>query len=265
MGNNKMIGDIMLTNRGFDDLNPLLCGTEPCEPGHCHGPAVRTYYLLHYVLSGEGVFYRKEECHRVTAGGFFLIRPEEVTTYIADERTPWHYVWIGFQGKSAALLNEAPPTGTLPKSVFTELHDAITNGFAEWGTGREFYLSSILHRILAELSATKPSAPHYARRAENYIRTMYMQDISVEKIATSLSLNRRYLSRLFKARYGVTMQNYLVSVRLEAAAKLLTAGYTVAESAQLCGYHDPFHFSKMFHRHYGVWPRDYAAESEDPT
>ena len=74
-----------------------------------------------------------------------------------------------------------------------------------------------------------------------------------------------FVARLFKARYGVTMQDYLISVRLEAAAKLLSSGYTVAESALLCGYRDPFNFSKMFHRQYGISPRDYAAESGKNT
>jgi AraC family transcriptional regulator of arabinose operon len=159
------------------------------------------------------------------------------------------------------MLDTLPsPVGKLSRATMQELYQAARTDFPGWEGAREEYVTSMLHRIVAEMLANRQSHAHYARRAQNYIRTMYMQDISVESIAESLSLNRRYLSRLFKERYGVTMQDYLVSVRLEAAAKLLLEGYTVSESAQLCGYRDPFNFSKMFHRHYGTSPREYAAE-----
>ena len=62
--------DIVLTNRKFEDINPLFCGTEACEPSHKYGPAVRRYYLLHYVLSGEGVFEGQDGVWRVSAGEF---------------------------------------------------------------------------------------------------------------------------------------------------------------------------------------------------
>ncbi len=42
------------------------------------------------------------------------------------------------------------------------------------------------------------------------------------------------------------MQNYLIHTRLSRAAQLLARGYTVAESAAICGYSDSFNFSKMF-------------------
>lgn len=255
--------DIVLTNRKFEDINPLFCGTEACEPSHKYGPAVRRYYLLHYVLSGEGVFEGQDGVWRVSAGEFFLIRPGEITTYTADEHEPWQYVWIAFDGRCAALLDDASPVGRLPRAIFSELHDALVQNFAEFGNGREFYLASLLHRIFAELHSARPSSPHYASRAKSYISAMYMQDISVESVADTLSLNRRYLSRLFRERYGVTMQEYIVSVRLEAAAKLLSDGYSVGESARLCGYRDQFNFSKMFRRRYGVSPKEYAYKAKE--
>ena len=49
----------------------------------------------------------------------------------------------------------------------------------------------------------------------------------------------------------------------EAAAKLLSDGYSVGESARLCGYRDQFNFSKMFRRRYGVSPKEYAYKSKE--
>lgn len=248
-----------LLDRRMKDLNPLLYGTEQCAPRHRHGPAVRPYYLLHYVLSGKGTFYTRGEEYVVSAGEFFLICPEEVTTYEADAQDPWQYVWLGFEGELATQLNGLEiPVGKLPPQIFEELLEAGEDDFSEWEGAVEQYIASTLHRILAELLAHRTARAHYARRAETYIRTRYMQDITIEEIADALSLDRRYLSRLFKKRYGVTMQEYLVNTRLNRAAELLRAGHTVNESAALCGYSDISNFSKMFHRRFGVSPGAYA-------
>lgn len=258
--------DFILVDRGASDLNPLVLGAEMCEPGYRFGPTVRPYFLLHYVLSGRGHFFLAGQEYAIEAGQYFLIPPGEAGTYEADREEPWHYFWIHFTGNVANRLTALPsPVGSLSRATMTELYQAAKNNFPGWEGAKEEYVTSILYRIVAEMLVNRPSHSHYARRAQNYIRTMYMQDISVEEIAASLSLNRRYLSRLFKTRYGITMQEYLVNVRLEAAARLLEEGYTVGESAQLCGYRDAFNFSKMFHRRYGVSPRAYAAERGKKT
>ena len=54
------------------------------------------------------------------------------------------------------------------------------------------------------------------------------------------------------------IQEYLVSVRMENAAKFLLDGYSVSETCDLCGYKDRSNFSKMFYARYGVWPSAYA-------
>ena len=250
-----------LLDRGMKDLNPLIYGMQQCAPCHRYGPAVRPYYLLHYVLSGKGVFYARGQEYAVGAGEFFLICPEEVTTYEADAQEPWEYLWLGFDGElAAALKNLERPVGKLPPRIFEELLEAGEDDFSEWEGAVEQYIASALHRILAELLSHRAARAHYARRAETYIRTRYMMNITVEEIADALSLDRRYLSRLFKKRYGVTMQEYLVNTRLSRAAELLHEGHSVTESAMLCGYADLSNFSKMFRRRFGVSPGAYATK-----
>ena len=42
--------EILLVNRKFSDLNPLITGTEECSPSHSWA-GVRNYTLIHYVVS----------------------------------------------------------------------------------------------------------------------------------------------------------------------------------------------------------------------
>ena len=99
----------------WHSLVPLNYGYEACSPGHSFGPAVRHYHLLHYVLEGEGTFYKGDRAYPVEAGDVFVILPEELTTYRGSVETPWTYVWVGFRGEETPDFLEragaAPPTG----------------------------------------------------------------------------------------------------------------------------------------------------------
>jgi len=59
-------------------------------------PAVWEYYLIHYVVSGHDVFEAQEKSFRLSAGDMFLIRPGQLSKYIADENQPWHYMGGAF-------------------------------------------------------------------------------------------------------------------------------------------------------------------------
>lgn len=251
--------EIYLVNREMKDLNPLTYGIMQCRPGYRYGPMVRPFYLVHYVLSGKGIFYKDEGAYPVKAGEFFMILPGEVTSYEADREDPWKYLWLYFEGETAKRLeNLESPVGPLPRAMFDDLIAAGNNSFSEWGGVTEEYIAAILHRMIAEIFIHRSPHSHHARRAETYIRTRYSDpDLSVEGIAAALSLDRHHLARLFKARYGMTMREYLINTRIHRAAELLREGHSVTETTALCGYTDLPNFSKMFRRHFGVSPGQY--------
>ncbi len=64
-----------IVNEHLPGLNPVQFGSERCAPSHAFGPAVRTHWLLHYVISGQGRFTREGETHPVHAGNIFVIPP----------------------------------------------------------------------------------------------------------------------------------------------------------------------------------------------
>lgn len=241
--------DLLLTNRKLWDLNPLIAGEEACAPGHSFGPAIRKYTLIHYVLRGKGVLYARGGVHPVHAGQAFIILPDEVTTYKADPDDPWHYRWIGFDGGLSARFLELPPVLTLPEMLFGR----IMYLSAQPSTA-EYLLAGELFALYAHLFNDSQNGCPHVRRVENYIRSNYMHPIRVEQIAMELSMDRRYLSRIFKENMGCSIQDYLIRIRLEEAERLLLRGYSVNEAARLSGYEDVSNFSKMFKRRTGRTP-----------
>lgn len=250
------ISNIYLKSRDFHDLNPVDCGFERCAPGHYFGPAIRDYYLIHYVSSGSGTFKNARGEYIVGAGELFVIRPGEVTYYSASTSDPWRYSWIGFRGALASVFDNAPD---VMRAECSGYFDAMMS-CVEYESMREEIITGQLFLMIAELFGNKGSGRSqgsgFAARAANYIDYRYMYPLSVEEMARRMSIDRRYLSRLFKCEYGITMQEYIVRTRMKHAEAFLREGYSVSQTAGMTGYTDVFNFSKMFKKHFGVSPSE---------
>jgi AraC family transcriptional regulator of arabinose operon len=120
---------------------------------------------------------------------------------------------------------------------------------------REEIAAAALYMIFAELFTGSQSRPHYVQRTVETIDSLYMTPIRIETIAATLGIDRRYLARIFKSSMGLSVQDYLIRVRMEQAKKLLTEGLPVNLVAEMVGYSDPFNFSKMFKKYWGTSPK----------
>ncbi len=94
--------------------------------------------------------------------------------------------------------------------------------------------------------------------AKNYIQKNYSQKIGINEVADELFMSPSYFSALFKKETGVNFHDYLLSVRIGEAKKLLKQKrYTVQEISAKVGYHDSKHFSRLFKREVGLNPTEY--------
>ena len=77
-------------------------------------------------------------------------------------------------------------------------------------------------------------------------------------MADAVGINPFYLSHLFRKEMGISFLEYLTSVRLSIAKKLLKQ--TSLSILQVClevGYQDPSHFAKIFKKKEGMSPTEY--------
>ena len=253
-----MFTSVAIANQHFRDINPRACGKEVCRPSHGFGPTARSFWLLHYIMDGEGVFRTERGEYRLCASQVFVIRPGELTYYEADARSPWTYVWIGFE--SCVALPEILQRDVFALPQGRALFEALPRA-RDMTAGREAYLCGKIWELLWLLSARpKPAGRKelYIRQAKNYIESEYMTGITVGEVAARLGLDRSYFSNLFRQAEGKTPQQYLCEVRMgQAARQLMERGYTVTEAAASVGYADVFAFSRTFKRCFGVPPSQY--------
>lgn len=240
---------IHIRNLHFPYLNPVEVGEEKCKAGHTFGYYVRNHYLLHYVVSGKGMLYKNDCTYPVLQGEVFLIKPGEAAKYSADLKVPWHYIWIGFDGVGADVLEELrSPVFKMSERAFTRAMKA-----EEYTNMREEYLLGCIHFLLCDIFENE-SEVDITSTVLNYIDTNYMNSPRISEIANSVNLNRKYLARIFKKRTGKTMQGYIIERKMEEAEKLLKQGYNVNEVASLVGYSDQSTFSRAFKDYFGSSP-----------
>lgn len=237
----------------WNSIRPVLYGCEKCEPGHSFGPAVRHYFLLHYIVDGEGTFCRNGESYRLRKGDLFIIHPEEVTVYTADQENPWHYIWLAFHAQSTPEFLQSWVIRQAPVEKSFQQLGMLTDPETEIGK-----IYALTYEILGQLSRHTDPAPRrnteYAAYAKALLDASFMRPIQIQQIAEALHIDRRYLTSLFQAAYGVTPKNYLLNLRLKQAKDFLDQGYGVAQSAEMAGFSDFSNFSKQFKHVYGTSP-----------
>ena len=199
----------------------------------------------------------------VHTGEAFLILPGKVTVYTADETDPWSYRWIGFNGELAPMFDRLTPVFRVEAGIFPYSPEGEDENL-------EYRLAGGLFNLCAALFPEQPekrrNGNRYVRRVRDYVRFSYMlPDLRVEEIANEMNLDRRYLSRLFREETGQSLQEFLISVRMREAERYLRQGISVGETARLCGYADPFNFSKMFKKTYGVSPAEVLKTAKKAT
>jgi AraC-like DNA-binding protein len=97
------------------------------------------------------------------------------------------------------------------------------------------------------------------RRACMAMNSCPEENHSLTSLSAEAGMSPFYFARVFSELAGEPPHRYLVRIRLRRAAELLRMGALVTEAALKSGFPDINHFSKTFHRRYGVPPSSYSS------
>lgn len=96
------------------------------------------------------------------------------------------------------------------------------------------------------------------KRALVFIELNYQEPLDVDTICRHVNYSRSYLSRLFKKEVGLTILEYINTVRIRKAKSLLIdTNLSIKEIAEQTGFKNQFYFSKMFKKIQGQAPSVY--------
>ena len=114
--------------------------------------------------------------------------------------------------------------------------------------------------ISAKKRATRLELYKRLNIVKDYLTSCYNEDITLERMAETCYLNAFHLLREFKKLYRITPHQYLTTVRLQQAKKLISSSKaSISNVMQEIGFQDPTSFNRLFKKHYGVSPNVYRS------
>lgn len=256
----------------FIDLTLFQFGWEKCSPMHMFGPAKRNHFLFHYIIEGKGKLETNGHTYNLHANQGFLLCPDQVSSYYADNDDPWFYTWVEFDGLRAresmllaGLSENQPIYNPLPnpeRIVENRMLKIVEN--AEKAPIRLVGMGLMLMDDIIQTSKTHVTAEKkrlrdfYMREAITFIESNYQKDISVDEMAKKSGLNRSYFSRLFKETFGESPQQFLIRYRINKACDLLKhTQMSIADISKAVGYDNQLHFSRAFKNTLNISPTEY--------
>lgn len=271
---------IMEYKTSSKDLYLVSCGWEKCGATHSYGPAVRNYYMLHFILKGQGHYYLNNKHYKLNENQCFLTEPGTVTLYKAEPTNPWTYTWICFNGdyvphllKQSNLNTDNPIINLSCNQTIYEIIKEMLS-YHQLTPANECYLQSKLYLIFAKLHEALQSVYNkvelnnnfYVTKAIEYIEKNTFTNLSVNDIARYLNISRSHLYALFKQELNTSPQQFLTNAKIANAHELLSKTkipiYSVALS---CGYKNAFAFSRAFKQVTNISPREYRQHYLQPN
>lgn len=273
----------IFSDERFLDLTVYQYGYEKCDPLHSYGPFVRNHYLFHYVISGKGMLSVTEEngssVYQIGPRSGFLIDPGRINVYCADQKFPWEYVWVEFDGlrarelmEEAGLSNDHPVFHPVSDAAADKLRDEMLRLTQYPDNSRPLGIIGQLYLIMDALiqgSSNKKRlqggklSRFYAQEALSFIEQNYTLPITVEDMANRCNLDRSYFGKVFKDMIGQSPQDFLIRYRMSKATSLLTStNLSIGDISVQVGYPNQLHFSRAFHNIYGMSPRQYRQQNK---
>jgi len=252
-------------------------------------PEVRTVrptptdFLMVYVIAGGMRLSLGERVFLAGPGDLVTMRPA-VTQDYHPVAQPWAWQWVHFDGQTASAqvdairahggpvvrlgldpmirehfaeliaLDSRPPlhlTDARPPAVAAR-DDARTDALLVG-------LLGLIHHRLHAGHATPVHTPSLdAAAVRRYLLDRLADPPSLPAMAGAFALSTAQFSRLFKQQFGASPVRYLTRLRIDHAAELLhRTDLKLAAIAARVGYHDPYHFSRVFKQTTGIAPSAY--------
>ena len=222
---------------------------------------LQDHSLLLFVLDGEGKFYCDGKSYNLKKGSAFYL----------DSETPHGYedfgnlktAWIGYRGNGCGSIRnfvENKPYVYLDKvdlsKYVARIEEMEREYFAE---RRQGILSSMLYSMLFSFfeESRKPSADEMDTVLK-YIEEHFNEKITIKKLAELNFHSKSTLCYNFKQKFGRTVFEKLIDVRLLNAEILLkmNSKEKIGTVAKKCGFDDVGYFCKAYKRKFGVTPSE---------
>lgn len=184
-----------------------------------------------------------------------IIHAQQVTAVNTDFATVLHEISKYLLTKLKKIYNINFSAGISTQIVNTE---GIHNAYMKASNAARKQGLADNTGVLPVSGEDIPIMRREIRKALEYIKSHFNQNITVEKLARELFISPSHLMYLFRVELNKTFNECLIEYRIEAAKELLKdTPMRINEVCSLVGYDDSKYFSQIFKRLTGYTPSEY--------
>ena len=271
---------ILYTPSGFarDSLLHLQeIGCLTARRPHVSSREALASYLFFRVREGEGILTYEGKTFPLTAGSCVFVDCHKAYSHATSPEHLWTLEWCHFNGPTLGYVyDKYVERGGRP--AFTpqdpDAFAAVWQRLFDLAAGSDYVkdmkinesLGVLLTHLMVESwhpedAADLPTKKKSILPIKTYLDTHYAEKISLDDLSSKFYINKFYLTRVFKERYGQSINAYLLSVRITRAKQLLRfTDKSVEEIGFECGLGALHYFSRVFKEVEGIPPTKYREQ-----
>lgn len=219
-----------------------------------------------FVKKGAATAYCDGKKYTLTENSFFLVFPNQVHHYsesvkgeyvivFAKPSLLFHYEGVFKEGvpDSAVWKFEKGEDDNTVQLLNIAVAEYLRDGY---NSVTEAYLTAIFGKLLNFYDIKKiQNANETVLQILQYCAAHYKEAITINSVAEGLHISRSTVSHLFSSRLSMNFCDYINSLRLIEAEKMLkNKSCSITEISYLCGFSTIRTFNRAFLKRYGVSP-----------
>ncbi len=199
--------------------------------------------------------HKKSKIFILFIADFFLKR------YLtSNENEPIDFLYKKLQGEVSLKLLSTQPSDALSLYIIEKVINTKLNNTMQSIRCEHSVIEFIIHRFsLFDMIPKGISDEEYciSKRAKDILLKNFINPPTIPVLAHMCATNESKLKKVFKKVYKSTIYNYIQKLKLEEANILLKEQtLSIGEISKKVGYKHQGHFSKLFFKTYGVYPKD---------
>jgi len=225
-------------------------------------------YLFFIVLSGTGTLTYEGVDYHLNANNCVFIDCDKPYSHMTSENL-WKLKWCHFNGpEMKSIYDKYKHRGGKPVFVcsyneYTILLDKLYETAVSSSYVKDMKINSLISDLLVYLmeDAWNPGniiltdKQKDIQDIKSFLDNNYNTKITLDDLSARFLIDKFYMCERFKEQYGITINDYLINVRITEAKKFLRfTDKTMEEIAELTGINGAAYFSRLFKKIEGITP-----------
>lgn len=247
---------------------------------------------LHYhielvcMLEGTTEAFADADEYTVSAGDLFIAFPNQVHRFVSSGAEKYRIFIVNPELTPefrSVFTSSVPRFSVIRGGASDPAVDAITSALCSMGESEPAaaahgdpyrdavirgYLLALFGSILPKLeaSALRTGDSRALREVVAYCSAHYFEELSLEILENELHLSKYYISHLFSGRLGIRFNDYVNSLRVSHACRLIRReDMQITEVAEAVGFNTLRTFNRAFARFRNMSPSEFRREGARRT